>query len=365
MSGDPFIVWLDHDAAPGNPLLGGKFANLAEMTAAGFAVPPGFGVSTAAYRHFMAETGLAAEAEEVQRTARSPALPDIKARSAELVNAIASAPLPDELEAAVRANYATLEEKTGQTAVPVAVRSSGEAEDLAGASFAGQYDTYLWITGADAVLQNMRACWASMFGEAVLTYRREVEDEGAAEDSAICVGIQQMVEARAAGVMFTLDPLNGDRSKIALEACWGLGEGVVKGDIDPSRFAIDKVTFEVTKREIVRQAEEYRFDPDAGAVGLMPLAAERRESACIDTPEAIALAELAKHIEQMLGAPQDIEWAISEAGDIRVLQVRPETVWSQRHSDGVVESAKSPVDHVLARLSGVPVAGGVSGKGRS
>ena len=365
MSGDPFILWLDHDAAPGNALLGGKFANLAEMTAAGFAVPPGCGVSTAAYRYFLAETGLAAEAEAVQRTARTLALPDIKARSAKLVEAIAAAPMPGELDAAVRAYYALLEEKTGEKNVPVAVRSSGESEDLAGASFAGQYDTYLWITGADAVLQNMRACWASMFSEAVLTYRREVEDAGAVEDSAICVGIQQMVEARAAGVMLTLDPLNGDRSKIVMEACWGLGEGGVKGDIDPSRFAIDKVTFEVIKREIVSQAEEYRFDPGAGAVGLVPLAAERRESACIDTPEAIALSELAKQIEQTRGAPQDIEWAVSEAGDIRVLQVRPETVWSQRESDGLVESAKSPIAHVLARLSGVPVAGGASGKGRS
>ena len=179
MSGDPFILWLDHDAAPGNALLGGKFANLAEMTAAGFAVPPGFGVSTAAYRYFLAETGLAAETEAVQRTARTLALPDIKARSAKLVEAIAAAPMPGELDAAVRANYALLEEKTGEKNVPVAVRSSGESEDLAGASFAGQYDTYLWITGADAVLQNMRACWASMCGEAVLTYRREVEDAGA------------------------------------------------------------------------------------------------------------------------------------------------------------------------------------------
>lgn len=365
MSGDPFILWLDHAAAPGNPLLGGKFANLAEMTAAGFAVPPGFGVSTAAYRYFMTASGLAAEAREVQRSARSLALPDIKARSASLVAAIAAAAMPDDLEAAVRENYTLLEEKTDQHDVPVAVRSSGESEDLADASFAGQYDTYLWITGADAVMRNMRACWASMFGEAVLTYRREVEDADAAEDSAICVGIQQMVAARAAGVMFTLDPLNGDRSKITLEACWGLGEGVVKGDITPSRFAFDKVTFEVTKREIVPQAEEYHFDPDAGAVGLMAVAAERRENACIDRPEALELAKLAKHIEQTRGAPQDIEWAIDETGDIRILQVRPETVWSQCESGGVVESAKSPVDHVLSRLSGVPIAGGASGKGGS
>lgn len=363
MSDAAFILWLDHDAAPGNPLLGGKFASLAEMTAAGFAVPPGFGISTAAYRHFMNESRLSAEAEDVRQAARSLALPDLKARSAHLVAAIASAPMPDGLEAAVRDNYAILETKTGQQGVPVAVRSSGESEDLAGASFAGQYDTYLWISGADAVLHNMRSCWASMFGDAVLSYRPEGEDTGAAENTAICVGIQQMVNARAAGVMFTLDPLNGDRSKIVMEACWGLGEGVVKGDINPSHFVIDKVTFETTKREIVSQPEEYRFDPSAGAVGLAPLAAERQDAACISDAEALDLAKLAKHIEQHRGAPQDIEWAISETSEMRVLQVRPETVWSQRQSAVVVSGTKSPIDHVLSRLSGVSVAGG-GGKGR-
>lgn len=358
MSIEPYILWLDHDRAPGNALLGGKFSNLAEMTAAGFLVPPGFGVSTAAYRHFMTKTGLQGEAEAVQRTARSLALADIKSRSAELVAAIASVTMPAELEEAVRANYNRLEEKTGEQAVPVAVRSSGESEDLAGASFAGQYDTYLWITGADAVLESVRACWASMFSETVLTYRREVEDEDLAVNSAICVGVQQMVAARAAGVMFTLDPLNGDHSKIILEACWGLGEGVVKGDVTPSRFSIDKVTFEIIKRDIVRQTEEYRFDLDADAVGLMPLAAERGESACIESEEAIALAKLAKHIEKVCGAPQDIEWAISQTGDIQILQVRPETVWSQRKREGLVSVPKSSVDHVLARLTGMPVTGG-------
>ncbi len=365
MSSDPYILWLDSDEAPGNVLLGGKFANLAEMTAAGFAVPLGFGVSTAAYRHFIAKTGLLAEVGAVQRSARTLALADIKARSAELVGAIASAPMPAELEAAVRENYALLEEKTGERAVPVAVRSSGESEDLAGASFAGQYETYLWIKGADAILENMRACWASMFGEAVLTYRREVDEAAAAVDSAICVGIQQMVVARAAGVMFTLDPLNGDRSKIALEACWGLGEGVVKGDLTPSRFVIDKVTFEIIKHEIIPQTEEYRFDPTSGAVGLVSIAAERGERACIAIEEAVALAELAKHIERLRGAPQDIEWAISETGDIRILQVRPETVWSQRAVCGLVESTKSPVDHVLSRLTGMPVTGGGPRKSNS
>ena len=284
MTDDPHILWLDQEGAPGNPLLGGKFASLAEMTAAGFAVPPGFGVTTTAYRVFMAHAGLDDRAAFVREAARRAALAEIGSARARLVEAIGAAPMPDKLETAIRRNYAILEERTGRAGVPVAVRSSGEAEDLADASFAGQYDTYLWIAGADAVLRHVRACWASMFGDAALSYRRAAATRRPEGGDGICVGIQQMVEARAAGVMFTLDPLNGDRSKIVMEACWGLGEGVVKGDVTPSRFTVDKVTLEIVKRDIVPQVEEYRFDPAAGAVRLMPLAPERGTPPASTTP---------------------------------------------------------------------------------
>ena len=357
MTDDPHILWLDQEGAPGNPLLGGKFASLAEIWAAGFAVPMGFGVTTTAYRVFMAHAGLNDKAVFVREAARRAALADIRSARSRLVEAIGAAPMPEALETAIRRNYAILEERAGRPGVPVAARSSGEAEDLADASFAGQYDTYLWIAGADAVLHHVRACWASMFGDTALSYRAGGGDHaGVAGGDGICVGVQQMVEARAAGVMFTLDPLNGDRSKIVMEACWGLGEGVVKGDVTPSRFTVDKVTLEIVQREIVPQAEEYRFDPVSGAVRLMPLAPERGRAACIDDAEALALARLAKRIEGHRGAAQDIEWAIGADGAVRVLQVRPETVWSQRESAGLVSESRSAVGHVLARLSGGRVA---------
>ena len=355
MTAEPFVLWLDHASAPDNPLLGGKFASLAEMTAAGFAVPPGFGVTTTAYRAFMAHAGLNDRAAFVREAARGRALAEIGEARARLVEAIGASPMPEELETAIRRNYAVLEEKAGRTGVPVAVRSSGEAEDLADASFAGQYDTYLWISGADAVLHYVRACWASMFGDAALSYQAG-GDAAAAGGDGICVGIQQMVEARAAGVMFSLDPLNGDRSKIVMEACWGLGEGVVKGDVTPSRFTVDKVTLEIVKQDIVPQTEEYRFDPASSAVRLMPLAPERGHVACIEDAEALALAGLAKRIEGHRGTAQDIEWAIGADGEVHVLQVRPETVWSQRGSAGLVSENRSAVGHVLARLSGGRVA---------
>jgi len=365
MSEAPFILWLDDKQAPRNPLLGGKFGNLAETTAAGLSVPPGFGVTTAAYRHFINATGLADEAQRVRAASPNMALADIKQETAQLVEGITSAPMPADLEAQIREHYELLEERVGVHAVPVAVRSSGESEDLAGASFAGQYETYLWITGVESVLEHIRTCWAGMFGEAVLSYRVDDENVFASGDFGMCVGIQQMVQARAAGVMFTLDPLNGDRSKVVMEACWGLGEGVVKGDITPTQITIDKVTLETVNCRSATQPEEYRFDPATGRVGLLPVEEARQDALCLSDEEVHTLARLAKRIERDWGGPQDIEWAVSHDGEIRVLQVRPETVWSRRERSGLVTEARSPVGHVLARFAGVRMTGGATEKEQS
>ncbi len=359
------IVWLDDAAAPGDPLLGGKFSSLATSMAAGYAVPPGFGITTVAYRDFLDAAGLVGEARRVRQAVPGLALADIQAETAHLTETIMTADLPLDLEATVRKSYAELEVRTACANVPVAVRSSGESEDLAGASFAGQYETYLWISGADDVLKHMRMCWAGMFSETVLSYQRDGDTVITQGDIAMCVGVQQMVQARSAGVMFTLDPLTGDRSKIVFEACWGLGEGVVKGDITPSLFVIDKVTFDVLKRQVATQTEEYRFKPDAGTVGLAPIEPSRQEMVCLSDENIQFLAKLGKRIEADRGAPQDIEWAIGTDDDLWVLQVRPETVWSRKSPSRPIAATKSPVDHVLSRLSGVKVAASNSDASKS
>ena len=314
----PLVLWLGDPGAAGNPLLGGKFGSLGTSVAEGLPVPPGFGITTHAYRSFLGESGLAAEA--------------------------------------VAAAYAELGRRCGERDVPVAVRSSGEAEDLAGASFAGQYDTFLWVRGADAVLAHMRRCWAGLFGAAVLSYRPAGEAVAGGADVAICVGVQRMVDARTAGVMFTLNPLNGDRSKVMVEAVWGLGEGVVKGDVPPSRFCVDKVTREIGLREIVPQGEEYRFNTSTGAVGLFPVPPDREGRACLGDDELQRLVQLGRDIEKSRGGtPLDIEWAIGPDGAIAVLQVRPETVWSAR-ARAPIKLAGPPIAHVLTRMSAPAVA---------
>lgn len=359
MSAQPYILWLDDPQSAGNPLLGGKFSSLAESMRTGLPVPPGFGVTTHAYRDFMREAGLEQEARRVRSACANLDADEIASETAPLVAAILDRPLPAALSNVIAAAYAQLEHRIGVRDVPVAVRSSGESEDLAGASFAGQYETFLWITGVDAVIENMRRCWAGMYGATVLSYRHEGELVVAKGDFAICVGVQQMVEARAAGVMFTLNPVTGDRSKISIEACWGLGEGVVKGDITPSQYLVDKVVLTILKREQNSQELEYRFDGARG-VHLLPVHEGRRNAPCLSDNEAMELAKIAKAIEASRNAPQDIEWAIGPNGEIAILQVRPETVWSRKASRPVTQIT-SPVNHVLMRMSGGALHGGRRG----
>ncbi|MDX1887987.1 PEP/pyruvate-binding domain-containing protein [Mycolicibacterium sp. 050158] len=347
------ILWIDTPGTAGDPRLGGKFGSLAEMTEAGFQVPPGFGITTDGYRHFLAGSGLVEQARRTRENAVAADLATVERLAAEMAEAISTAPLPEDLEAAIRTAYAELSTRVGDGDVPVAVRSSGESEDLGGASFAGQYDTFLWVHGIDDVLTHVRRCWAGMFGSAVLTYRPTQTAD--LTDYGICVGIQQMVASRSAGVMFTLDPVTGDRSKVVIEGCWGLGEGVVSGAITPSRYVIDKVTFEQVSAEVAVQEQMFALDPTTSLTGLMDVLAHRRGEPCLSAEEIRSLVELAKRIEQHRGAPQDIEWAIAENGDVRVLQVRPETVWSNRVTEQLVAAPATAISQVLARFAGVGV----------
>lgn len=323
------VLWIDEPGATSD-LVGGKVASLAEMTAAGFSVPPAFGVSTEAFDEFMTSAGLAARIDAIRAGLDVDDVAAVDAAAAEIAALIEAAALPDAVDSEIRAAYATLERRRGAE-VPVAVRSSGVNEDLEGASFAGQYDTYLWVKGADDVVAKVRRCWAGLFNPAVLTYRPDgVEFSATAELPGMAVGVQEMARARSAGVMFTLDPISGDRSRIVIESCWGLGEGVVKGDVPPDRHRIDKITLEVLEREVVEQAEEYRFDPDGGDVALLAVPEERRAEGSISEDEARQIAELGKKIERHRGAPTDVEWAIDVDGRLHLLQARPETIWSSR-----------------------------------
>jgi pyruvate,water dikinase len=347
------IVWIDQADGAGAEQLGGKLGSLVEMTEAGFAVPPAFGITTAAFERFAEHANLKAEVREACAGLDVEDLAAVERVSARLAEFILSAELPPGLADEIGEAYAALEARTGTPGLPVAVRSSGVSEDLEGASFAGQYDTYLWICGVEDVLTHVRRCWSGLFGPQVLTYRPAdgVPVFDGETLPGMCVGVQQMVQARAAGVMFTLDPVNGDRSKIVIEACFGLGEGVVKGDIDPDRFRVDKVTLEVLASEISEQAQEYGFDQATGEVGLLDVDPERGAQPCLSEDEVVAIATLGKRVERHRGAPTDMEWAVDADGQLHLLQARPETIWSSKPVATV--TAGNPggaVDRVLAKF---------------
>lgn len=347
----PYVLWYGDVGASSSALVGGKFESLAEMARADFAVPTAFAVTTAALARFMSENQLEQLAAETRQLSPD-ALDVIAAASATMTDRIVSAPLPTDVEDSIRSAYADLERETGRTDVPVAVRSSGVAEDLAGASFAGQYETYLWITGADALVHHVKLCWAGLFSEPVLTYRPDaLQGDRMLEAVGMGVVVQRMIDARTAGVAFSIDPVSGDRSKIVVEASWGLGEAVVSGEVTPDRFRVDKVTLEIIERAISDKAVEFRFAEGEGA-RLCDVPDDRRSTASLDDEELVRLATLVKQIERHRGAPQDVEWGIDRNGDLAVLQVRPETVWSQKSAAAAPIASTSAMDLVFGTFMG-------------
>lgn len=289
---------------------GGKGASLARMSALGLPVPPGFVVPAACLAEGLPDGG--AELRELLAGARGHG--DFAA-AAERAQALVSAAEPtDELRASIVESYAAM-----GADVPVAVRSSACAEDSETASFAGQQETYLHVRGADLVLQRIRDCWASFFTERALFYRSR---KGALEDLGMAVVVQRMVDADVAGVLFTIDPTRNRRDRMVVEAVFGLGEAVVSGHVTPDHYVLAR-DGTVKKRRLTTQPYAVTRDP-AGGIREEPLPEERGGAETLDDEQLRRLAEVGRRLEERLGRPQDIEWAI-EGGELFVLQARPVT----------------------------------------
>jgi pyruvate,water dikinase len=231
------------------------------------------------------------------------------------------------------------------------VRSSATGEDSGSASFAGLQDTYLWVTGADAVAEHVRRCWASLYSVESVTYRRH---QGVPEDGlAMAVVVQVMVDPRCAGVLFTRSPVTGDTSVIVVEASWGLGSAVVSGVVTPDTYVVSKVTGEIMKRDVTTKLRHHQRNPSAPGVCLRDVPPPLRDVPCLEDAEILALADLGRRVSDHFGTPQDVEWAIhGGAGpQIVLLQSRPETVWSRRAARPVAAPTARAFDHVLQRLS--------------
>lgn len=289
---------------------GGKALNLGVLDRAGFPVPPGFCVTTDAY-------GLAAAAPEVRVAidALVAAAPGDRTDHAVRVrDALAAAPPPEPVAAAVADAYRDL------GAGVVAVRSSATAEDLPYASFAGQQDTFLGITGEDAVLDAVRRCWASLWTDRAVAYR---DAYGIDHRSVrLAVVVQVLVDAAVAGVLFTADPLTGRRGRAVVDAGPGLGEAVVSGAVNPDHFAVDARTGEVLQR--VPGDKRVRIRPSASG-GTERVEATADGSVCLTDTQLATLARTGAQVEEHYGAPQDIEFAFDGDGTLWLTQARPIT----------------------------------------
>lgn len=346
------IIWFDRYESDHKPFVGGKNASLGEMMVAELPVPPGFAVTTNAYERLWTDKALVTDINTLLSSIDHDDLVANRAIAAQIRERIESVPVPDDIAADITEAYDALGKHCGVDDVPVAVRSSATAEDLPDASFAGQQDTFLWITGADAVIDNVRKCWSSIFTDRAIAYRHSM---GYLHQAiAMSVGVQKMVDPVAAGVAFTLNPTNGDRSQVAIDSSWGIGEAVVSGEVTPDNFLVDKVLREVVKREISDKAVEYRLT-DTGTVEKLEIADDRRTAPSVTDEELVAVAILARRAEKHYGCPQDVEWAIDKhlpAGEnVMMLQSRPETVWSRKETKSVSKAgAYDPMASIVSTL---------------
>ena len=340
------IAWFADIGLVDRPAVGGKGGSLGELKRAGIAVPPGFVVRTEGFENFVAVLD---RAEPLRAPVEGLEPEDLDAADALLAKVrarIEAEPLPAEVETAIRAAYAELAGVDG----PVAVRSSATTEDAEDASFAGLQDTYLWVVGAEAVLEAVRRCWASLYSLESVTYRRRQNFPEAGV--AMGVVVQKMVEARCAGVMFTRSPTTGDRSVITIEGAWGLGSAVVSGEVTPDRWVVGKLTGEISVRDI--SDKHIRQVPlPGGGIHDEEVPETERQIACLSDDEIQRLRDIARKTERHYGKPQDIEWAVeSGSGEIQLLQSRPETVWAAKDVAPAATAQANPLSHLMTVFGG-------------
>jgi pyruvate,water dikinase len=328
------------------------------MTSAGIPVPPGFAITAFSYKRFIEETGIASKIYEIiKETVTNPNDPkQFEIASKKIRGLVEATPMPKDIENAARSAYAEMCKRIGVNDVFVAVRSSATAEDLADASFAGQQETFLNIRGPDEVIEATVKCWSSLFTPRAIFYRTE---KGFAHEKVfISVGVQKMVNSRAAGVIFTINPVTGDGNQIVIEGNHGLGEAVVSGAVTPDDFVVDKKALKITDRRLAKKTIQYIRDPNTGKTVHVEVPVDKQEQPCISDDEILRLAEMAKRIEQHYGKAQDIEWAIDRdlafPGNLFIVQSRPETVWSQKLAEAPMKAEiEKPAETLKVAVRGI------------
>jgi pyruvate,water dikinase len=346
-----WIYGFDELGKEQNDIVGKKCANLGEMSRAGFRVPPGFALALEAYNRFMKETGaikeirqyLTAFSADPNRPADTPKYD----KASEAIRGIVeSKEMPEDMKNVIRQYYHGLCQATGIADISVATRSAGPG------SHPGQYESYLCIKGSSLVIENIIKVWSSTFNQRSLIARARLGLP--LEYDPIGVAVLKMVNARAAGVMFTINPVNGDPSKIMIDGNWGLGESVVSGSVSPDEWVVDKVLMKINKVMVSSKLKECVFDVKTDKTMFLDIPPDRQNCPCLNEEEVLELARIGKRVEKHYGMAQDTEWAIDNdlpfPENVFMLQCRPEQVWNKKKAEPIAKTESSFIEYMANRF---------------
>lgn len=363
MSEYRFIKWFEELGKEDVPLVGGKGANLGELTKAGIPVPPGFCVTAEAYKYFVEnvklEDGKTLQ-EWIMEIISQTNVDDSKQlqeNTAKIRQKIIELPMLPEIAEEIERAYKELSARFNKDAVYVAVRSSATAEDLPEASFAGQQETYLDVYGVDDVIDKVKKCWASLWTARATFYRaKQGFDHSKVYLSAV---VQKMVNSEKSGVMFTANPVTNNRNEIMINASWGLGEAVVSGSVTPDEYIVEKGTWKIKEKFIAKKEVMVVRNPETGKGTVYVkvadyLGPEWVEKQVLTDEQIIEVAKMGAKIEEHYGWPQDIEWAYDkDDGKLYIVQSRPITTLKEETKAEEVEGTEE-AEVILKGLGASP-----------
>lgn len=329
-------------------LVGGKGANLGEMARSGFPVPPGFIVTSAAYFNVIQQNNLKPKIKSILDDLNIHDIHSLNETSRQIKSLISHADIPDQLALDIIKRYLKLGSGHNQTLV--AVRSSATAEDLPNASFAGQQETFLNVQGEANLIQNIRACWASLFEPRAIFYRQEKHFDHF--KVGIAVPVQQMVQSRISGIMFTVNPVTNNKNQLIIEAIWGLGEKIVQGAYTPDHYLIQKLSWKILQKQTNQQTKQLVLSKNKNRE--LPLPKNKQRQTKLTDEQIIYLAKLGHQVQQHYFFPQDIEWALVD-NKFYLVQSRPITTLNLRET----KIAPVPTGKLRLLLRGEPASPGI------
>jgi pyruvate,water dikinase len=325
---EPDLLWIDDLSDRSLPRAGSKIARLGELRRCGVRVPDGFVVTTAVYERFLEATGAGQRVEDALAGVDAGDETAVSAAAEGAREAIVAQDMPDDVGRSLVDAYDELSFRRRDLNIPVAVRSSATGEDAADASFAGQFDTYLGVTGSERLIESVKRCWASLFTDRAVGYRlRKGLDH---RQSPMAVGVLELVHARCSGVAFSIHPVSGNAHRMVIEGSWGWGEAVVQGLVTPDHIEIGKSDRRVLEYKVSDKKVCSAFDYSRGLVVEREMPRRLREEPILDEEEVGAIVEAVVAIEERYGYPVDVEWVLDRhrrPGDpVTIVQTRPVTV---------------------------------------